>query len=167
MSERSVQVPYLHPLESLTCELQLMLDHLCLERRPRPGWEPACDMYETNDTLVLTVDLPGLTKADVTITLTLSGNGLVLSGRRAATSLPSGSTVFQRERPVGAFERIFILPVPVDMSKSSAQMEAGVLTITLPRRKPVQVAIHTVTEGSSAEGKPATDADTSLEGTGQ
>jgi HSP20 family protein len=165
MSERSTQFHYLHPLDALTCELQLMLDHLCVERRPRPGWEPACDMYETNDTLVLTVDLPGLTRADVDITI--SGNGLILRGHRPQASLPAGSTVFQRERPAGTFERIFILPVPVDASKSSAQMEAGVLTITLPRRKPVQVAIHTSAEGAPKQGKSATDAGASVEAEGE
>lgn len=161
MSDKGAQFHYLHPLESLTCELQLMLDHLCLEHRPRPGWEPACDMYETNDTLVLTVDLPGLTRADVDITI--SGNGLVLSGRRPAASLPAGTTVFQRERPLGTFERLFILPVPVEASRSSAQMEAGVLTITLPRRKPVQVAIHTAPEEAPQERTSATEAGTRAE----
>jgi HSP20 family protein len=118
-------------------------------------------MCATDDTLVLTVDLPGLTKADVDINL--SGNGLLLSGRRPAPSLPPGSTMFQHERPVGTFERMFILPVPVDASKTSAQMEAGVLTITLPRRKPVQVAIYTAPQRESKEGKPTTEADTSQE----
>jgi HSP20 family molecular chaperone IbpA len=75
--------------------------------------------------------------------------------------------VFQRERPAGAFERIFILPVPVDASKTSAQMEAGVLTITLPRRKPVQVAIHTSAEGAPKQGKSATDAGASVEAEGR
>jgi HSP20 family protein len=118
-------------------------------------------MCATDDTLVLTVDLPGLTKADVDINL--SGNGLLLSGRRPAPSLPPGSTMFQHERPVGTFERMFILPVPVDASKTSAQMEAGVLTITLPRRKPVQVAIYTAPQREPKEGKPTTEADTAQE----
>ena len=65
MSEKGPFFARLHPLDSLTCELQLMLDHLFLERRAPAAWEPVCDVYQTSEEIVVVMELSGLTREDV------------------------------------------------------------------------------------------------------
>ena len=129
-----------------------MLDHLFLERRAPAAWEPVCDIYETPDAVVVTVELPGLSRKDVDISCT--ENLLTITGRRPAVSLPSGSIVHQHERPLGAFQRSIVMPHPVDADQTSASMDAGVLTVTLPHRKPQQVSIRTESEESQPDQEP-------------
>ena len=140
MSEKRRVFAHLHPLDSLTCELQLMLDHLFLERRVPAAWEPVCDVYQTSEEIVVVVELPGLTREDVEITVTASS--LTVTGRRAPTPLPGRSVLHLHERRFGAFKRSLRLPTAVDAERSSATMTDGVLTITLPHRQATQVAIR-------------------------
>ena len=152
MSEKAPFFAHLHPLDSLTCELQLMLDHLFLERSAPATWEPVCDLYQTSEAIVVTVELPGLTRDDVEITVT--PNLLTVTGRRPGASLPPRSNVHQHERRFGPFERRLVLPTPVDADASSARMTDGVLTITLPHRKPTQVAIGMDSAQSEGTKRP-------------
>ena len=140
MSEKEPFFARLHPLDSLTCELQLMLDHLFLERRAPAAWEPVCDVYQTSEEIVVVMELSGLTREDVEITVTV--NALAVTGRRAPVSLPGRSVVHLHERRFGAFKRSLRFPAAVDAERSSATMTDGVLTITLPHRRATQVAIR-------------------------
>lgn len=150
MSGKNVWFRHLHPLDSLTCELELMLDHLFLERRPAVGWEPACDVYETPEAVIVVVELPGLTREDVEITT--SAGLLTVTGRRVPTDLPPGTIAHLHERRFGPFERTIRLPRAVDAERSSAKMEAGLLTIRLPLRRPTRVSIRADEEGKAPRG---------------
>ncbi len=144
MSEKRRPFAHRHPLDSLTCELQLMLDHLFLEGCAPAAWEPVCDVYQTSEEIVVVMELSGLTREDVEITVTV--NALTVTGRRAPTSLPARSVLHLHERRFGAFKRSLRLPTAVDAERSSATMTDGVLTITLPHRRPTQVAIREAEE---------------------
>lgn len=148
MSEDRLWFRHLHPLDSLTCELELMLDHLFLERRPRGVWAPPCDVYQTPEAVVVVVELPGLTREEVEITVT--AELLTVTGRRVPTGLPPGTVAHRHERRFGPFERTIRLPCPVEAERSSARMEAGLLTVSLPLRRPTQVSIRTAEQGGRA-----------------
>ena len=150
MSEKGRFFARLHPLDSLTSELRLMLDHLFLERRAPAVWQPVCDLYQTADAVIVTVELPGLTREDVEITVAV--NLLTIAGRRPATSLPAHSIVHQHERRFGPFKRSLVMPSPVDAERTSARMADGLLTITLPHRKPRQITVST--ESKTSETQP-------------
>ena len=140
MSEKRRFFAHLHPLDSLTSELRLMLDHLCLERLAPVPWEPVCDVYQTPDEVVVTVELPGMMRDDVDVTVTV--NTVTVAGRRPPISLPARSIVHLHQRRFGAFKRSLALPAAVDAERSSATMADGVLTITLPHRRARQVPIQ-------------------------
>jgi len=140
MSEKGPFFARLHPLDSLSCELQLMLDHLFLERRAPAAWEPVCDVYQSPEEIVVVMELPGLSREDVEITVT--PGALTVTGRRAPTPRPGRSVVHLHERRFGAFKRSLRLPAAVDVEHTSAKMTDGVLTITLPHRRATQVAIR-------------------------
>jgi HSP20 family protein len=104
---------------------------------------PALDVTESDQAYTLQMDLPGVRKEDIKITV---------EGRRVrleaplptAEALPEGSRVVYRERAVSAFARSLVLPVEIDQTVSQAKLEAGVLTLTLGKRQAVAASQLTV-----------------------
>jgi HSP20 family protein len=95
-----------------------------------PGWSPAVDIYETDDRFVVSVELPGLSRDDITIEF--QQNTLALRGVRPHLERPDAR--FHRvERGHGAFARAFTLPAPVDAAAVSAEFRDGVLTVVVPK----------------------------------
>ncbi len=109
------------------------------------AWTPAIDVRETKNDFLVSAELPGLTKADVEITVE---NGVLsLSGEKKEEfeegSAESGRYVL--ERRYGRFQRNFSLPRGIDADKVKAQFADGILTITLPKvaaAKPRQIKIE-------------------------
>jgi HSP20 family protein len=103
---------------------------------------PRSNLYDNGAALVLEAELPGLTQADVT--LTLNQEVLTISGARKA-QLPEGYGVHRRERLPLKFSRSYALPAKVDPDKTTAVMKDGILTVTLekaPELKPRQISVR-------------------------
>jgi HSP20 family protein len=106
------------------------------------AWIPAVDIRENADGLKLSVDLPGLRKEDVTITL--ENNVLTISGERKLQDEQRNDTFHRLERAYGAFTRSFTLAPTVQSDRVEANFVDGVLEITLPKveeSKPRRIAI--------------------------
>jgi HSP20 family protein len=102
--------------------------------QPEP-WTPPIDVYETADTYVITVEVPGLTREQ--IDLAVEDTRLVVRGRRLE-SHPGNETVHYHliERGHGAFARSFEFPLRVAVDGVKADLTEGVLTISLPKAPP-------------------------------
>jgi HSP20 family protein len=95
-----------------------------------PGWSPAVDVYETPDRFVISAELPGLNRDDLTIEM--QQDTLVLRGSRP--HVERAEARFHRiERGHGAFSRAFRLSAPVDVSAIAADFRDGVLTVVVPK----------------------------------
>lgn len=94
-------------------------------------WTPAVDIQETEEGYRLHAELPGLTKADINITL--ENNVLRLSGDRKFEKDVKKESYHRIERAYGTFTRSFALPQQVDSEKVQAAFDNGVLTITVPK----------------------------------
>lgn len=92
---------------------------------------PAIDILETEDAMVLHAELPGMQKADVAITL--EDGVLSLSGEKKFENEESKKDYHRVERRYGRFHRAFNLPGGVDVSNAEAKFEDGVLQIRLPK----------------------------------
>jgi len=99
---------------------------------------PVANINESDAAFVIQVDVPGASDPDVVAV----GNKLKVS---AAVSLPAallqagGGTarVLRRERArAGRYERSFVLPDGVDADAIEARLDAGVLTLTVPKARP-------------------------------
>lgn len=106
-------------------------------------WEPAVDVYEDADKILLVADLPGVEESDVSISV--DRNLLTLKGERKLASpspRPDPKTEpegFRRiERVQGPFIRAFTLPATVETDRVAAELKSGVLTLTLPKRAEAQ-----------------------------
>ncbi len=103
--------------------------------RTRVQFSPAADFYETEQGLVLRLELAGV-KSD-SLSVSLAGQELVVRGHRQPPP-PSGLRRFiHLEIGFGAFERCFILPIPVDSQEVQARYQDGILEISLPRKAPL------------------------------
>jgi HSP20 family protein len=107
------------------------------------GWTPALDVYEDKDNLFVRVELPGMKKED--IDLSLHDGSLSISGERKSEEKHEDAEVYRSERFFGRFQRTVALPTPVAADKVKAQYKDGILTVTLPKTeeaKPKQIDVH-------------------------
>jgi HSP20 family protein len=105
------------------------------------GAVPAVNLYETEDTYVLTAEVPGLAPEELEISL--EGSTVTLRGERKV-SFEEGASVHRSERPAGLFRRAFDLPVPIEADKAEAVHRHGVLTLRLPKapeHRPRQISV--------------------------
>lgn len=106
------------------------------------GWTPALDVFEDNDSFIVTVELPGMKKEDIDVSL--HEGSLSISGERKSDTKHEGAEVYRAERYVGRFHRTVTLPSPVAADKVKAQYKDGVLTVTLAKTeeaKPKQIDV--------------------------
>jgi HSP20 family protein len=105
------------------------------------AWSPALDLYQNNDNVVAVVELPGMRREDIQISL--HDGTLTISGERKRES-SNGEKAERTERYIGTFRRSITLPARVDASKVTAIYRDGILTVTLPKAeeaKPKQIQV--------------------------
>lgn len=106
------------------------------------GWSPALDLYQNNDNVIARVELPGMRKEDIEISL--QEGMLTISGERKSETAEDNKAE-RTERYVGKFRRSISLPTPVDTNRVTANYRDGILTITLPKAeeaKPKQIQVN-------------------------
>ncbi len=97
---------------------------------------PAADLYETDDEVVVVVEIPGV--AAESIDVQLQEDRLRISGRIAGPTRGPGVRLLRMERPRGAFHRDFRLPVRQFSGQPRAELERGVLTVRLVKAPAVR-----------------------------
>lgn len=95
-------------------------------------WEPPVDIYETDDALVLEVELPGVSTDAISVEI--HEHTLRLSGERTHEPAVKGGQYQREEGRYGIFQRAFRLPAVVDQGKVQATHKNGVLALRLPKR---------------------------------
>ena len=101
--------------------------------RDTRNWSPAVDVKETDNSFVLSADIPGLTKKDIKINV--ASGKLSISGERTYETDQEKDNYHYRERRFGSFDRSFNLPETVDEDNISASFKNGILTIQLPKHE--------------------------------
>ncbi len=92
---------------------------------------PLADVRETDDAVVVTMDLPGVDKQDVDITIT--DDELRVAAERKTETEVSEKDYHKQERTYRMFERMVKLPVAVKIDEAKAKLADGVLEVTLPK----------------------------------
>ena len=101
--------------------------------RREPQDYPAINVWEKDDSIVLTAELPGVDAEKINISVT--GNNLTLSAKSKERLIKEGETYLRQERELGGFQRNLQLPFQVDTQRVEGKYKNGVLNITLPRLK--------------------------------
>ena len=94
-------------------------------------WMPPLDLSESNEAMIVALDVPGFEPKDIHVTLR---EGLVtIRGEKKLELERKEDKFYRSERMQGSFTRIVRLPVSVDGNKVLATFKNGVLTITMPK----------------------------------
>jgi HSP20 family molecular chaperone IbpA len=102
---------------------------------PARFYLPDTDIYETDDALTVVMEMPGVEKKDVQVSL--EDDVLRVEGRIDFAKY-EGLEPLYTEYNVGHFSRSFSLSDKIDQQEISAQLEDGVLTLTLKKAKEAQ-----------------------------
>jgi HSP20 family protein len=97
------------------------------------SYAPNIDVEETDNALILTADIPGMKKDDISIEL--DSNILSIKGERKRESEKNGKNYRRSERYYGSFERSFSLASDINSDAIEADYKDGVLTLTLPKKE--------------------------------
>jgi HSP20 family protein len=104
------------------------------EEKTVPGryYVPYADIYETDEALTVVMEMPGVEKSRLNVAL--ESDVLKVDGQIDFTKYKDMEPVYA-EYNVGHYARSFTLSNKIDQEKISAQLEDGVLTLTLPKAK--------------------------------
>ena len=105
--------------------------HPVLENRTRL---PPMDFKETEDSYILTIELPGIPKEDIDISLT--NTKIEIKADTSEEIKEEGDCYVCHERLSSTFNRVFEFPEEILADRSEASMEHGVLKIVLPKKEP-------------------------------
>jgi HSP20 family protein len=113
-------------------------------------WFAPTDVSEDQNSLRITMELPGVDPNDVR--LSLENNILTIRGEKKQQAEENNERVHRFERTYGMFERTFALPNSVDPERIEARYENGVLVVSIPkaeRAKPREIRVNTSAAGST------------------
>jgi HSP20 family protein len=99
----------------------------------RSGNYPLLDVSETNDTIIVKAELPGIDPKSVDISI--SGDNLTLKGEKKEDREEKGKHFHRVERSYGSFSRIINLPKSVNVDAVRAEYKNGILEINLPKKE--------------------------------
>lgn len=135
---------------------RIQVEMLGLLREPVPGqrwvstrqhktWCPPTDVYETDDCIIVKVDIAGMQERDFSISL--DAKELTIGGIRHD---PAAKLAYQQmEIPYGQFETTVHLPRAIDQDGIEATYQNGFLKVRLPKARPRQVPVVSTEEPDS------------------
>jgi len=136
---RLIKIRFLRDFESLEERVRRWKDTLFNPEAQGASFKPLADFYETAQGLVVRLDLAGVAKED--LSLSLAGQELVVQGRRQPPPPVGLRRFLALEIGFGVFERSFYLPLAIDPEGVQAFYKDGILEIHLPRKMPQKLQI--------------------------
>jgi len=140
MVQRRGALPEVSSLSSLQREFSKIFGQLSeLDTSDAGGiglgeWFPRVDVLETAKDVVVKVEAPGLAKSEIAVAF--QGPKLILSGEKKQAKVDRSIRGYLcLERSFGKFSRSLYIDRAVDLTKATAALEAGVLTVTIPKLK--------------------------------
>ena len=114
------------------------------ERLRGDRFQPDVDVFETEGAVVVRADLAGVRSEDLRVTV--DGAVLRINGVRRSPEGADVRRLHQMEIVSGPFERLVRIPIAFERDRVSAHLAEGFLTVTLPKRAPVQRSVKVETE---------------------
>ncbi len=132
---QSIKINFTRNLLRMQRDMSNMLDQFFAHRKRTAAtgglWYPSLDTYETTDALLIVVELAGVDKDDINITV--QGNIMKIHGQRKEFPCSGKVRLHQMEIDFGPFERTLEIGVPFRAEEIAAAYKDGFLTITIPK----------------------------------
>ena len=103
------------------------------------GAEPAVEVCDTKDAVVVKAQVPGVSKDQLQVNI--PDETLTLKGEMKEEEKKEDKSFHRQEFHYGAFARTIALPMAVQADKATAQLKDGVLEITLPKSASTQANV--------------------------
>ncbi len=104
------------------------------ERLQGDRWQPAADIFETEDAVVVRLELPGVAKDQVRVNV--DATSVRISGQRQPPTGHAARRLHRMEIAFGPFERVVPISVPFDREGVRAHLDEGFLDVIIPKRSP-------------------------------
>jgi HSP20 family protein len=109
--------------------------------QPDQSFSPPMDIYETEDHLVVVLEIAGMKTEDIHVTF--DKDILSISGFRKEPSSPPKTRLHQMEIDYGRFQRTIRIPFPLRSDDFKASYRQGFLVITVPKiKEPVSLNVE-------------------------
>ncbi|GAB4337984.1 MAG: Hsp20/alpha crystallin family protein [Desulfobulbaceae bacterium] len=105
------------------------------QTRKEKYYIPAVDIYETPSAVTIIAEMPGVTAADLEITL--EDDVLSIHGRNSELTEPAGRILLQEYEP-GNYLRRFTVAESIDQDRITASLTDGLLRVELPKAAPAR-----------------------------
>jgi len=124
---------YMPEIRKIQDKMNQLIDDFAAEAPAAVGdvMKPLADVRETDDEVVVAVDLPGMDKGDVEISV--AEDLLEIKAERKTETEEKGEEFYRKERTFSRFERRLELPAAVKADDAKATLKDGVLTVHLPK----------------------------------
>ncbi|UFS72628.1 Hsp20/alpha crystallin family protein [Geomonas sp. RF6] len=96
-------------------------------------WQPAADIYEDDGSVTVKVELPDLELSDVDVKV--EKGTLTIRGERRHNHEARKENFHRIERSYGPFQRTFAFPMELEAKQIGTELDCGVLTVTIPKKK--------------------------------
>ena len=139
-------------METLRRQMDQMFDEMVgVNREAQISWKPAVELKDTDDSLILRAEIPGVEGKDLDIQVTREA--VAIRGEHRYEKKAEDKGYFRTEFRYGKFQRVVALPVAVQNDQVKAEFKDGILTLTLPK---VTEARHKVVKVNLAGNTAAT-----------
>jgi HSP20 family protein len=124
---------YMPEIRKIQERMNQLIDDFAVEAPMAAGdvMKPLADVKETDDEVVVAVDLPGMDKGDVEISV--AEDLLEIKAERKEEKEEKGEEFYRKERSFSRYERSLQLPAEVKAEEARASLQDGVLTVRLPK----------------------------------
>lgn len=106
-----------------------------------PDWEPSTNILETEKSVVVEMELPGVIKEDISIFLEDNRELIVKGAKKNPNVIESETTFYLFERKFGSFHRRIFVDIPIDGDKITSYMENGVLIIVIQKKAVDKISV--------------------------
>ena len=106
--------------------------------------KPSADMWEDAKSFYLTVEIPGVDKKDVKISVT--ENGIEITAERKEVLKKKEKGLYHYERSYSGFHRFFSVPKKINPNKATADYKDGLVKITIPKVKEKKKVVEVTTK---------------------
>lgn len=146
----------LQEFETLRRQMDQLFDEFTgAERQSTTSWQPAIELQDTQDNLILRAEIPGVEGKDIDVQVTREA--VAISGERRFEKKTQDKGFFRSEFRYGSFQRVLPLPVPIQHEQVKADFKNGILTLTLPKVTEARRTVVKLNLGDTTSASPQTN----------